>query len=126
MEGLDDQLDDIRKLLDFKPSKAEENDLMNRLLNKYNNNNDSNGQSDKNKKNDNKKNDKYDDYDSLRRGLTYDARAAAASYETDEEKAKEEKEKLVLEKARLKRMEEDVDTGGSSKKVLVKLIMVMD
>ena len=56
MEGLDDQLDDIRKLLDFKPSKAEEkNDLMNRLLNKYNNNNDSNGQSDKNKKNDNKK-----------------------------------------------------------------------
>ena len=120
MEGLDDQLDDIRKLLDFKPSKAEEkNDLMNRLLNKYNNNNnDSNGQSDKNKKNDNKKNDKYDDYDSLRRGLTYDARAAAADrMKTDEEKAKEEKEKLEkLEKARLKRMEEDVDTGGSSKK----------
>ena len=36
MEQLDDQLDDIRSMLDFKPSKAEEKkQMMNRLLDKY-------------------------------------------------------------------------------------------
>ena len=119
MEQLDDQLDDIRSMLDFKPSKAEEKkQMMNRLLDKYNLGKTGADGKDKSSKIVETKEDKYDDYDSMRRELTYEMRVAATDrMKTDEEKAKEEKEKLEkLEKERLRRMEMDVDNGASSKK----------
>ena len=119
MEQLDDQLDDIRSMLDFKPSKAEEKkQMMNRLLDKYNLGKTGADGKDKSSKIVETKEDKYDDYDSMRRELTYEMRVAATDrMKTDEEKAKEEKEKLEkLEKERLRRMEMDVDNGASVKK----------
>ena len=119
MEQLDDQLDDIRSMLDFKPSKAEEKkQMMNSLLDKYNLGKGGSQGTDKTSRTVETKEDEYDDYDSMRRELTYEMRVAATDrMKTDEEKAKEEKEKLEkLEKERLRRMEMDVDNSASSKK----------
>jgi nucleolar protein 14 len=108
MESLDDQLDGIRGLLDFRPTKEQERqEMFARLANKDG----------KKRKREPEEKDAYSEYDEIRRGLVFDARAAASDrMKTEEEKAKEEKERLEkMEAARLKRMSEDGDETASAK-----------
>ena len=107
MDALDGDLDDIRGLLDFKPSRAQERqEMMDRLA--------SGEKKRKFEDTEENKKEKYSDFDSITRALGYEARAAATdAMKTDEQRAKEEKEKLEkLEGERLKRMVQDGALGS--------------